>query len=111
MSNEGKAYTVEQLQAMQLRADMFGDGARGMAFQTYVAIEEPRFGKKWERRTRNDSGRTFTTVDGYEVATLEEAVAKLAQPMDPDSPLAQWLELLESFRKDDEKREAKVSPP
>jgi hypothetical protein len=110
MSTEGKQYTVEQLRAMKLSPELFGDGARGMAFQTETAREEPRFGREWRRKDRRDPGRTYTTVDGNEVASLEEAVAKLALPMDPESPHAQMLALREHFRREDEERAAREEP-
>lgn len=77
--------TVEALKAAKFRGPtVFGDGAKGMAFQEHVCVDEPRFGYTWRRENRKDRGRTFYTVDGDEVS-LEEACKRLALPPDPNS--------------------------
>lgn len=78
--------TVESLKAAMFRGPtVFGDGAKGLAFQEHACVDEPRFGYTWRRENRKDRGRTFYTVDGDEVPTLEEACRRLALPPDPNS--------------------------
>lgn len=78
--------TVEALKASKMRGPVrFFDGAKGMAQQDFKSVDEPRFGYSWRREDRKDRGRTFFTVDGDEVASLEEAIAKLSAPPAPTS--------------------------
>jgi hypothetical protein len=105
-----RAYTVEQLAAMLFRAGTFGDGARGMAFQERIAVDEPRFGHVWRRENHRDPGRTYFSVDGNEVKDLAEAVAKLALPPDPESPHELMKRLVAEWKAEDEARAAKVAP-
>lgn len=82
-------YTVEQLKAMKFRGPVcFRDGRKGMAQQDFESVDEPRFGYSWRREDRRDRGRQFYTVDGKEVADVDEAARLLALPEDPESPRA-----------------------
>jgi hypothetical protein len=78
---------AEELRETRFKGPVrFVDGRKGMARQDYVSCAEPRFGYSWCRENRQDRGRQFYTVDGKEVADLNEAARLLALPPDPDSP-------------------------
>lgn len=81
------ARDVEALKAAKFRGQMrFADGTAGMAEQDHECVDDPRFGYRWRREDYDDKGRVFYTVDGREVADLDEAARLLAQPADTDSP-------------------------
>lgn len=76
----------------------FLDGARGMAQQDYECVAIPRFGYSWRRDNHQDKGRQFYTVDGKEVADLEEAARLLAAPPDVSSPAEIRRRSIEAFK-------------
>lgn len=79
--------TVEALAAKQFRGPVrFYDGAKGWARQDFECVDDPRFGYVWQREHSKDKGRQFYVVDGTEVASLDEAAQKLAQPAAKNSP-------------------------
>lgn len=91
--------TVEALKATKMKGPTrFGDGARGMAFQDFESVDEPRFGYRWHRDHRKDPGRQFYTVDWEEVASLEEAIEKLSKPADPGSQREVWRQFAEETK-------------
>lgn len=84
---ESSTITREGLEKAKFRGPMqFSDGHKGMARQDYECVSEPRFGYAWRREEYGDQGRTFYTVDGREVADLDEAARLLTEPADPESP-------------------------
>lgn len=87
------------LKEMKFRGPVrFLDGAKGMAQQDYEAVDNPRFGYSWRRENRKDKGRQFYTVDGREVADLDEAAKLLAAAPDPESPHEKYKFDIERFR-------------
>lgn len=76
----------------------FIDGRKGMAQQDFQCVAEPRFGYSWRRENRQDRGRQFYTVDGREVADLEEAARLLAATPDPQSPDALMRAHIDEFK-------------
>ena len=95
-------FTVDALKAAKFRGPtVFGDGAKGMAFQMFECVDEPRFGYEWRRNDRKDRGHIRYTVDGTPVAEvgdagIEEAIAKLKLPPDPDS----YAEVMRRYREE-----------
>jgi hypothetical protein len=100
--------TTEALKAAKFRGPtVFGDGAKGMAFQKYECVDDPRFGYEWRRENRKDRGRIRYTVDGDAVAGdgdagIDEAIAKLKLPPDPNS----YAEHMRRYREERAAREA-----
>jgi hypothetical protein len=72
----------------------FFDGRKGMARQDHECVDNPRFGYSWSRENRKDKGRIFYTVDGVEVASLDDAAALLLQMPGPNSPREQFQAML-----------------
>lgn len=60
------------------KALMFGDGAKGAAFQLYVCVEYPRLTCSWSRSDHRDLGKNNWFVDGEPVADYDEAAVMLA---------------------------------
>lgn len=90
--------TPEELKAAVFRGPIrFIDGRRGMAQQDFECVANPRFGYSWRREDRTDKGRQFYTVDGGEVADLEEAARLLAAPPPADSPAEQRRRAIDEF--------------
>lgn len=91
--------TPQELSEAQFRGPVrFMDGAKGMAQQDYECVAEPRFGYSWRRDNRRDKGRQFYTVDGREVANLDEAAKLLAAPPSADSPAEIRRRSIEAFK-------------
>lgn len=94
--NLNEQAVVVMLDALGLQAMVFKGPVRfynmggGGARQDFEAVDEPRFGYTWEMAKRRDGAaqRKFYTVDGREVADLEEAAKLLALPEPEDSPRA-----------------------
>lgn len=104
--------TVESLKNAMFRGPVvFADGAKGMAVQEHVCVDEPRFGYAWRRENRRDRGRTYYTVDGAEVPSLEEACRLLALPPDPNSPFEVRKRVLAEAKARREARKAEESKP
>ena len=81
-------HTAASLKDLEFKGPVFyADGYAGMARQGFECTTEPRFGYCWERKDYKDKqGRQYFTVDGKEVANLEEAATLLNQIADPESP-------------------------
>lgn len=81
-------HTAASLKDLEFKGPVFyADGYAGMARQGFECTIEARFGYCWERKDYKDKqGRQYFTVDGKEVADLEEAATLLNQPADPESP-------------------------
>lgn len=78
--------TVDAIREAKFRGPIrFADGRNGMAQRDFESVDEPRLGYAWRRENRKDKGRQFYTVDGSEVASIEEAIAKLMEPPAHDS--------------------------
>lgn len=87
------------LKEMKFRGPVrFLDGRKGMAQQDFEAVDNPRFGYSWRREDRKDRGRQFYTVDGKEVANLEEAAKLLAVPPDLESPHEVYKRRVDEFK-------------
>ena len=79
--------TAEALKKAEFRGPVrFYYGRGGMARQDFECVADPRFGYFWTRENRKDKGRQAYTVDGKEVADLDEACRLLAKPPAADSP-------------------------
>lgn len=91
--------TVDALKDAKFKGPVrFSDGYGGMARQDFECVDEPRFGYFWQRENRKDKGRQAYTVDGTEVASLDDACRLLALPPDPSSPAEAMKRHIEEFR-------------
>lgn len=86
----------------------FADGRNGMAQQDHECVDNPRFGYAWRRESRKDKGRIFYTVDGREVASLDEAARELLREPDPASPRERMKAMLSESPADRAKRHAEM---
>jgi hypothetical protein len=90
--------TLDELKEARFRGPVrFIDGAKGMAQQDFECVANPRLGYSWRRENRQDKGRQFYTVDGREVADLNEVVRLLALPVDANSPAEYTKRCIDEF--------------
>src|SRR5690606_38368049 len=87
MSDAKRELTIEDLKTAKFHGPIaFYDGKKGWARQDFEWPDNPRFGYAWQRETSKDQGQTFYLADGKRVDDIEEVLAILKMPPDPESP-------------------------